>query len=462
MEIRRGEEQMSNLFGTFGIRGLANEKVDSELAMTLGQALATHLDGEGKVAVGYDPRTSSEMLEHAMVSGLISGGCDVLRVGMVPTPVLSFSANHLSCDAGVMITASHNPPEYNGLKFWDEEGAGFVREREDELENLYEQGGKLADWDELGETMTVDALSKYKRALLEKVPKFDKELKVIVDCANGAGSVIAPHILRELGCKVITLNSQPDGHFPGRMPEPTPENIGDLKKAVTSMDADLGIAHDGDADRTIIVDENGEVVSGDRVFALAGINYLKDRKNPRIITTVATSTVMDDAAEKLGGEVIRTKVGEPELVREYRKNGGDLAGEENGGVIFPDWAMCRDGMMAAVQIIDYAARTGKTISELSDTLPEYKQRKKKTDCPNYLKQKVLDDLSKKLEDKNPDTTDGLRIEVEDGWYILRPSGTEPIFRCFSEAKTDERAEELANKGMEYLKESIKIVKEESS
>ncbi len=452
---------MADLFGTFGIRGLVNEKVDSELALRLGQALATHLNGEGKVAVGYDPRTSSEMIEHAMVSGLISGGCDVLRVGMVPTPVLSFSANHLSCDAGVMITASHNPPEYNGLKFWDEEGAGFVREREDELENLYEKGGELADWNELGETEKVNALSKYKKALLEKIPKFDKELKVIVDCANGAGSVIAPHILRELGCKVITLNSQPDGHFPGRMPEPTPENIGDLKKAVTSMGADLGIAHDGDADRTIIVNEKGEVVSGDRVFALAGINYLRDRNNPRIITTVATSIVMDDAAEKLGGEVVRTKVGEPELVREYRKNGGDLAGEENGGVIFPDWTMCRDGIMAAVQIIDYAARTGKTISELSDTLPEYKQRKKKTDCPNYLKQKVLDDLSKKLEDKNPDTTDGLRIEVEDGWYILRPSGTEPIFRCFSEAKTDERAEELANKGMEAVKESIETIKKET-
>lgn len=453
---------MADLFGTFGIRGLVNEKVDSELALKLGQALATHLNGEGKVAVGYDPRTSSEMIEHAMVSGLISGGCDVLRVGMVPTPVLSFSANHLSCDAGVMITASHNPPEYNGLKFWDEEGAGFVREREEELENLYEKGGELADWNELGETEKVNALSKYKKALLEKIPKFDKELKVIVDCANGAGSVIAPHILRELGCKVITLNSQPDGHFPGRMPEPTPENIGDLKKAVTSMGADLGIAHDGDADRTIIVNEKGEVISGDRVFALAGINYLKDRNNPRIITTVATSMVMDDAAEKLGGEVVRTKVGEPELVREYRKNGGDLAGEENGGVIFPDWTMCRDGIMTAVQIIDYAARTGKTISELSNTLPEYKQRKKKTDCPNHLKQKVLDELSKKFADKNPDTTDGLRIDVEDAWYILRPSGTEPIFRCFSEAKTDERAEELANKGMEAVKESIETVKKETS
>lgn len=453
---------MADLFGTFGIRGLVNEKVDSELALKLGQALATHLNGEGKVAVGYDPRTSSEMIEHAMVSGLISGGCDVLRVGMVPTPVLSFSANHLSCDAGVMITASHNPPEYNGLKFWDEEGAGFVREREEELENLYEKGGELADWNELGETEKVNALSKYKKALWEKIPKFDKELKVIVDCANGAGSVIAPHILRELGCKVITLNSQPDGHFPGRMPEPTPENIGDLKKAVTSMGADLGIAHDGDADRTIIVNEKGEVISGDRVFALAGINYLKDRNNPRIITTVATSMVMDDAAEKLGGEVVRTKVGEPELVREYRKNGGDLAGEENGGVIFPDWTMCRDGIMTAVQIIDYAARTGKTISELSNTLPEYKQRKKKTDCPNHLKQKVLDELSKKFADKNPDTTDGLRIDVEDAWYILRPSGTEPIFRCFSEAKTDERAEELANKGMEAVKESIETVKKETS
>ncbi|KXB05852.1 hypothetical protein AKJ53_01875 [candidate division MSBL1 archaeon SCGC-AAA382F02] len=452
---------MPGLFGTFGIRGIANKEFSPDLAYELGLALATQLGNEGKVAIGYDIRTSSPMLEHALTSGITSGGCDAVRLGMVPTPVLSFGTKHFSCDAGVMITASHNPPEYNGMKFWDEEGAGFVREREDELEQILEEGGKSVEWDEIGKSEERDAISPYREAILEKIPKFDREMKVIIDCANGAGSNLYPQILKELGCEVVSINNEPDGHFPGRPPEPTPEHIKELSEMVSSSDADLGIAHDGDADRTIIVDENGKSLSGDRVFALAAINYLREKENPRIITTVATSSVLDDAAEKLGGEVVRTKVGEPELIREFRKNGGDLAGEENGGVIFPDWVYCREGLMTDIQFIDYIARTEKTVSELDKTLPEYKQLKKKTDCPEELKPKVLEDLSQKLSDYNPDRTDGIRVVFDDGWYILRPSGTEPIFRCFSEAKTEERAEELADEGMKFLKESLKSVKQEN-
>lgn len=450
---------MSELFGTFGIRGIANEEISPDLANRLGLALATHLGGEGRVAVGHDPRTSSEMLEHATVGGLTSGGCDAIRLGMVPTPVLSFGTKHFSCDAGIMITASHNPPEYNGLKFWDEEGAGFVREREDEIEELYESGGKLADWNKIGDPIEEDATTPYREALNDRVQKLDKELKVVVDCANGAGSEVAPKILTDLGCKVISMNSQPDGHFPGRLPEPTEEHISELIQAVTSMDADLGVAHDGDADRTIIVDENGGVLSGDRVFAFAANNYLEGKKDPRIITTVATSSVLDDVAERFGGEVVRTKVGEPELIREFRENGGDLAGEENGGVIFPDWVMCRDGIMTAVQFIDYVARSGKTVSELNEILPEYKQRKKNIDCPDELKDKVLDDLAQRFRDYDLDRTDGLRIVFDDGWLIVRPSGTEPKFRCFSEAETEERAEELVEEGMRALRDSLESLEE---
>ena len=449
---------MVDLFGTFGIRGLANEKVTPEMANRLGLALATYLEGNGEVAIGYDPRTSSEMLENAFVSGINSGGCDVVRCGMVPTPVLSYGTKNLSCDAGIMITASHNPPEYNGVKFWDDEGAGFVREKESKLEKLYERGGELCEWDEIGDSKEVEIISDYRRALKERVSEFDRELKVVVDCANGAGGVISPQVLSDLGCKVISMNAQPDGRFPSRLPEPTEEHITELRKTVPAIGADLGIAHDGDADRTVIVDENGEVLSGDRVFALAAMNYLRKKDNPRIITTVATSSVLDDVAEELGGEVVRTKVGEPELVREYRENGGELAGEENGGVIYPDWLLCRDGIMTAVQFIDYVARSGKTVSELDDTLPEYYQFKKNVECPDELKPKVLDDIAEKFKDRSPDTTEGVRMSFEDGWYILRPSGTEPKFRCFSEARTKERAEELSNEGMKALKESIESVK----
>ncbi len=450
--------QIGELFGTFGIRKIANKELSPELAYELGLALATHLGGNGNVAVGYDPRTSSVMLEHAIVSGINSGGCDAIRLGMVPTPVLSFGTKHFSCDAGIMITASHNPPEYNGVKFWDEDGAGFVRELEGKIEKIVSEGGKPVSWDKIGNSEKFNALAPYKEKIIERVPEFEKKLKVVLDCANGAGCVISPHILRELGCKVVTLNSQPDGHFPGRAPEPTPENIQDLSKAVVSMDADLGIAHDGDADRTIIVDEKGEVLTGDRVFALAAINYLQEKNKPRIVTPVATSSLIDDVANKLNGKVVRTKVGEPELVREIRDGGGDIAGEENGGVIYPDWAFCREGIMTAIQFIDYMARTGKTVSELNETLPQYYQSKKKVECPNDLKKTVLKDLAEKLDDHNIDKTDGLRIVFEEGWLLLRPSGTEPIFRCFSEAKSEEKVKELSEKGMKLLKESVKEAK----
>ncbi len=449
---------MGDLFGTFGIRGIANEEVSPSLAKDLGLALATYLDGEGKVGVGYDPRTSSIMLEHALISGITSGGCDVLRFGMVPTPALSYGTRHLSCDAGIMITASHNPPEYNGVKFWDDKGAGFVREKEEEIERLVEEGGEKAEWNEIGEVDEINVISKYRNDIVERSPSFEEGPRVVIDCANGAGSVLSPQILNDIGCDVVSLNSYPDGRFPARLPEPTDEHITDLKKAVTSLDADLGIAHDGDADRTIIVDENGEILSGDRVFAFAAMNYLREINHPRIITTVATSMVLDDVAEDMGGEVVRTRVGEPELIREYRENGGDLAGEENGGVIFPDWAFCRDGMMTAVHFIEQMVRSGKTVSEMDEELPKYRQFKKSTECPDELKPKVLEDLTQKFKDQDPDTTDGIRIVLDDGWFILRPSGTEPVFRCFSEAKSRDKAEDLADRGMKALKESIDSVK----
>ncbi len=296
--------------------------------------------------------------------------------GWSPHPCSLSGRKNFSCDSGIMITASHNPPEYNGLKFWDEEGAGFVREKEEEIERLVEEGAEPVGWREIGHSKELDVTTPYRKAINERVSEFDRELKVVIDCANGAGCNIAPQILSDLGCDVISMNSQPDGHFPGRMPEPKPEHITDLTQAVTSMGADLGVALDGDADRTIIVDENGEVLSGDRVLALAAMNYLREKNSPRIITSVSTSSVLDDAAEKMDGEVARTKVGEPELIRELRKNGGDLAGEENGGVIYPDWVLSREGIMTAVQFIDYVARSGKTVSELNETLPEYKQMKK--------------------------------------------------------------------------------------
>ena len=446
---------MKKLFGTFGVRGVANEQLTPRLAFELSSALTAHLGGKGKVAVGRDNRTSGEMLELATVAGLTSGGCEALKLGLVPTPVLSFAVRHFSCDAGVLITASHNPPEYNGIKFWDSSGAGFSRTLERGIEGLIAgKAFKFAPWHRIGGVREAEAIDPYVGAILAKVPELERRPKVVVDCANAVGSLVTPRLLRELGCEVVSINCQLDGTFPGRPLEPIPENLGELARTVVACKADVGIAHDGDVDRTLIVDERGEILSGDRVFAIAAMHHLRGKEKPKIITTVATSAVIDDVAERLGGKVIRTRVGEPDIVQEFKRKGGDVGGEENGGVFFFDWLPCRDGIMTAVEVLEALDEGRLSMSELDASLPKYSQVKQKIHCPDGLKPIVLKALAKRFSRYEIDRTDGLRVTFEDGWLLLRPSGTEPIFRCFAEARDEKRAEELAKLGVRELKKCI--------
>ncbi|MEM2865797.1 MAG: phosphoglucosamine mutase [Candidatus Hadarchaeales archaeon] len=444
---------MPRLFGTFGVRGLANVELTPELVYRLGLALATHLGNQGEVAVGRDNRTSSEMLEQAVIAGLTSGGCRVLKLGMVPTPVFSFGVKHFRCSAGVMITASHNPPEYNGVKFWEADGSGFSREREGEIERLLEEGRlKKVGWREIGGVEEADALEPYREEVLRRVKAPERGLKVVVDCGNAVGSLVVPGLLSDLGVQVISLNDYLDGTYPSRKLEPLPENLTLLSRTVASCGADLGIALDGDADRSVVADETGRVLMGDRVFALVARHYLRGRRRPRIITPVATSSVIDDVARELGGEVVRTRVGEPEIVGEFKRNGGDLGGEENGGVMFFDWSMCREGIFTSLKFVEALAESGRKASEFDATLPLYFQVKERVPCPNELKGRVMEELVREFSSHPLDRTDGLKIQTEDGWLLLRPSGTEPIFRCFAEARTEERARELAELGLRKLRE----------
>jgi phosphomannomutase/phosphoglucomutase len=443
---------MRRLFGTFGVRGISNVELTPKLAFELGLALATHLRGRGEVALGHDNRTSSEMLENAVIAGLTSGGCDVVSIGLVPTPVLSFAIKHFRCAAGVMITASHNPPQYNGIKLWGSDGAGMNRGQEIKIEKIiYKKVWKRAHWQNIGRVRKEDAVAPYVEAILSKTRRVRRELKVVVDCANAAGSVVTPRLLRELGCQVISLNCQLDGTFPGRVPEPSPQNLGELMKTVVACEADFGIAHDGDADRTLVVDERGQLLTGDRVFALATLHHLRNKKRPKVVTTVATSMVLDDVAERLGGKVVRLRVGEPVLVEYIRKRGGDIGGEENGGVIYPDWLLCRDGIMTAVEMVELLDASGMRVSDLDATLPKYFQFKHKVECPEKLKSKVAAAVARQFRGYRIDRTDGLRVIADDGWLLLRASGTEPIFRCFAEARSEERARELARLGMQAIK-----------
>ncbi len=439
------------LFGTFGIRGIVNKEITPELALKMGMSFGSFLQ-DGTVVVGCDGRTSNKMLTDTLISGLISCGVDVIDVGAVPTPVTMFATKSLDAVGGVMITASHNPPEYNGIKLLEPNGMGLKKEKEPIIEEkIKKEEFNLKNWKNVGKVEERNVLNAYFESVLSFVnTKKIEDLTVVVDCGNGVGSRTLPYLLETVGCKVITLNGHMDGTFPGRSPEPTPETVTALKETVKSIGADFGMAFDGDADRAMFVDEKGNFIRGDRSLALLVKHYVKEREGP-VVTTVATSQVIDDVA---GDRVIRTEVGDLIVARKLLESNGIIGGEESGGVIFPDFVPGKNGDLATLKIAEILSEQKKPLSVLMDELPTYYQYKKKTSCENKYKEKVIRRVEEKLGEYKKDTTDGVKAFTNKGWFIIRPSGTEPIIRCYSESKDKKEAKKLVEFGLNTVKEVV--------
>ena len=443
------------LFGTFGVRRTANDVLTPEFASRLAASYGSIV--KGTVAIGGDTRTSTPMLKQAITAGLLSSGCDVVDLGILPTPAIQYAVRNYY-DGGIIVTASHNPPKYNGLKFVDEFGIGTPDDMELEVERLYfDDEPTRVNWDEIGQIFTNESIideyidETLKRVDVEAIRA--RKLKVVVDCGSGAGSFTAPYLLKKLGCEVTSLNCQADGFFPGRNPEPIEPNLQDLIATVKDLGADIGLAHDGDADRTICIDEKGNFVLGDKTFALVERQMLKENDGGIIVTTVATSQAIYDIAEEYGGEVIATAVGDLLVARELKEKDGLFGGEENGGLIFPDFIYGRDAAMTVAKILETLVKEDKPLSELIAELPVYYQEKLKIECPDDQKQEVMANIAKEIKDTtdfNLDTTDGVKILKDDGWVIIRPSGTEPIFRCFAESDSQDKADEMANWGISLV------------
>ena len=444
------------LFGTFGVRRTANDVLTPEFASRLAACYGTQI--KGKVAVGGDTRTSTLMLKQAVTAGLLSSGCDVVDLGILPTPGVQYAVRKYY-DGGVMITASHNPPQYNGLKFLDEDGIGISDDMELAIEKLYfDEEPDRVPFSQIGQLYHNDkVIDEY---VDEAVSKVDSEairnanLKVVVDCGSGAGCFTAPYLIRKLGCDVTTLNSQPDGFFPGRNPEPIEENLQELIHVVKELNADIGLAHDGDADRTICIDEMGNFVLGDKTFTLVEKQMLKENNGGIIVTTVATSQAIYDVAEEYNGEVIATAVGDLLVARKLKDENGLFGGEENGGLIFPDFVYGRDAVMTVAKILEIVAKEKKPLSELVGELPVYYASKTKIECPDDEKEFVMSSIAKEIQETTDfelDLTDGVKILKEDGWVIIRPSGTEPIFRCFAESDSQDKADEMTDWGLSLIK-----------
>jgi phosphoglucosamine mutase len=434
------------LFGSSGIRGIVGEIVTPELALRAGKALGL---AHRRVVVGRDPRTSGPMLENALVSGLLMMGARVTRVGMVSTPTLAHAARDYDC--GVMITASHNPPEYNGFKFWNPDGMAFSLVQQDELERHIKGDVPGVDWRAMGsETARQDAIQNHIDAILKNVERYS--LKVVVDCGCGAASTITPYVLREMGCRVIALNSQPDGFFPARAPEPVDENLSELKKAVIASGADLGIAHDGDADRMMAVDDEGRFISGDELLAY----FCQYEVKYSLVCPVDVSMMVDKAVN--GAKIYRTRIGDAFVSEEAKRAGADFGGETSGTWIFPRISYCPDGIFAAARLVELVSKNGK-LSDAIDALPKFPLKRGGVKLAEGIdKAKVMElikggiDVSKA---KDVTTLDGLRVGYDNGWILVRPSGTEPKIRITAEAEDVDTLTRLYSNTESIIKRCIK-------
>ncbi|UCE39520.1 MAG: phosphoglucosamine mutase [Thermoplasmata archaeon] len=432
------------LFGSSGIRGLANQDISAELALNLGEIVGTL---HRSVVIGNDPRTSSLLLIHALTAGLLSTGCEVFNAGLVTTPTLAYAARHFNC--GIMITASHNPPEYNGIKFFNPDGAGFNIEQMKEIENMVaEKQVNRVKWVSIKNSFPYEnAVEEHMQRILEY--KDEIKLKIVVDCGCGTASTITPYLFRQLGCDIITLNCQPDGFFPGRRSEPSIENLSSLMKAVISSDADLGIAHDGDADRMVAVDEKGNYVGGDSLLALFAKNEVKKSVVVPVNTSMAIEKVVGDA------EVIRCKVGDVFVSEMIKKHNADFGGEPSGTWIFPAQSLCPDGIFAAVRLAELVQKV--PLSNQISALPKYPRKKGTISCPNNKKSETLALVKNRLSDLNPKalaTEDGIRAQFESSWILIRASGTEPKIRITAEAEEKDETELLYGKVYEMVKECV--------
>lgn len=441
-----------------GVRGVIGQSLTPTLLTRFAQAFGTH-SGAGTVVIGRDPRTSGEMVKHAVIAGLLSSGCRVVDVGMCPVPTVQLQVRHRQAQGGIAITASHNPAEWNALKFVGPNGLFLDSGHARELLDIYHQGDytKVSGDDIRGTEEVEGSTDLHIKAILDvlgPLPKTARPLRAVLDSCNGAGSLVGPKLLAALGAEIIPINVSPDGSFP-RPAEPLPENLGDLCAAVRQHHADIGFAQDMDADRLAIVSEQGVPVGEDYTLVLAAMYVLSRERGP-VVANLSSTSALGDVAKSFGCPIFLTKIGEVNVTDKMEQQNAVIGGEGNGGVIYPRINFARDSLVGMALVLHLLAESGKTVTQLVESLPRYSIVKEKMACPSHRIPAVLRMLKKEFGDFPLDTRDGIKVTLPDGWFLVRGSNTEPIIRIVAEAESEQRAREIVSRVYQQVANSINV------
>ena len=433
-----------------GVRGLTDSHLTPKISSIYARALHTFLP-DGVIMAGRDSRPSGDMILHAMTEELVGLGRTVIQCGIVPTPTVQFMVHNTEAVGGFIVTASHNPVEWNGIKFLRPDSTFFHPEECQDLFNMVDQNVELKKSKEAGIVWPEqNAIQKHVIACasiscidLNRIQR--RKFKVVIDAVNGAGAIALPNMLKALGCEVIELNCEPDGNFT-RGTEPLPENLNDLSAMVKNHNADAGFAVDPDADRLAVVNEHGEPLGEEYTLVLAADGYINETgKKERFVVNLSTSLALEKLAHKNGSTVERSAVGEINVVNKMNEVNSNLGGEGNGGVILKECHLGRDSMVGATMVLNRMSQTENTLSEIHRTLPIFKIVKDKISVDTIDSGELIDKVSNLFNDADKNDLDGIKFTWDDKWVHLRRSNTEPIMRIYAEAPSEDQALELVSK-----------------
>jgi phosphomannomutase/phosphoglucomutase len=427
------------IFREYDIRGVVNKDLTPDVVRTLGRGFGTHMTQSGRrdLVVGRDGRLSSKAFAEALIEGLLSTGCNVVNIGLCPTPVYYFSVFHLDKDGGMVVTGSHNPPEFNGFKVSVGKSTIFGKEIQN-LRRLIEKGEFVKGKGNLSEEEIIQPYQEY----IKKNIRVKKKMKVVIDAGNGTGGVVAGRLLRDLGCELEELYCEVDGRFPNHFPDPTiPENLKVLRDRVKKTRADVGIGYDGDADRIGVVDDQGNIIWGDQLMILFSREILKDKEGAAFVAEVKCSQNLFDDIEKHGGKAMMWKTGHSLIKEKMREEKAVLGGEMSGHIFFADrYFGYDDAIYASCRLIELLSKTDKKLSELLSDVPRtFITPEIRVDCPDEIKFRVVETVKETLKKDHPIIdVDGVRVKYEDGWGLVRASNTQPVLVLRFEALTQDR------------------------